>query len=153
MNMDEGLEEAALRALLLLARSRYGEATRLAKVGFSIEQPNGIAYHVEIDLLRWLASQATFRSQAPRARHSADFASVDWFGTHFDFTPLQGRVIRQLWDAWESDTPGLRGETLVTGAGSPNTEMHRVFEGHPAWNSLITSPRKGIYRLAEPEGQ
>ncbi len=87
----------------------------------------------------------------PPARHSADFASVHWYGTDYTFSPGQSAIVKQLWEAWENGTPEVRQETLLTGAGLESPRLVDVFEGSAAWGALIVPGRRGTYRLAQPE--
>lgn len=82
------------------------------------------------------------------ATHSADFASVYWFGTRYEFTPAQARCVRALWAAWRNGTPVLRQAELQEEA-DVSSGIRGVFQRHPAWRTMIVSPGKGQYRLAE----
>ena len=84
----------------------------------------------------------------PDARHSPDFASVNWFGTLHVFSTNQAACVRVLWEAWENRTPILAESTIQDAAGV-ESELRHVFRNHPAWNTMIVSPSKGRYRLAD----
>lgn len=83
------------------------------------------------------------------ARHSVDFASVNWFGTLHAFSTNQAACVRVLWEAWENRTPILAESTIQDAAGV-ESELRHVFRNNPAWNTMIVSPSKGRYRLADP---
>lgn len=83
------------------------------------------------------------------ARHSADFVSVNWFGTVYVLSTHQAACVRVMWEAWENRTPILSESTIQEAAGVDSPLRH-VFRKHPAWGVLIVSPSKGRYRLAEP---
>lgn len=83
-------------------------------------------------------------------RHSTDFTTVLWHGTHYRFTASQGHVIHLLWDSFDNDTPDVRQEALLDVAGSESANIANLFKDHPAWGKLITSQSKGTYRLGAP---
>lgn len=83
------------------------------------------------------------------ARHSQDFASVYWFGKLYTFSPNQAACIRVLWEAWNNKTPVL-GEPAIQEAAGVDSNLRNVFRDHEAWDTLITSPSKGRYRLSDP---
>jgi hypothetical protein len=86
-----------------------------------------------------------------RARHSADYRSVDWFGIHYDFTALQAPCIECLWEAWENGTPDLGQEFIMAQAGAESRRLVDLFKGHGAWGTMIVpGATKGAYRLQEP---
>ncbi|WLD12823.1 hypothetical protein [Planctellipticum variicoloris] len=83
--------------------------------------------------------------------HSPDFASVNWFGTPYKFTPTQSACVRVLWEAWENRTPDVGQDTILVEAGSNNNRLYAVFRGNRAWGVMIITSSKGRYRLnAEP---
>jgi hypothetical protein len=84
--------------------------------------------------------------------HSEDFRSVRWYGTDYTFTATQAACIKVLWEAWEHGTPELGQAFILDAAGSESGRLRDVFEKgkHPAWNKLIVSSRKGVFRLSEP---
>ena len=95
--------------------------------------------------------------------HCDDFTSVKWFGTIFRFTKgNQAEAIRVLWEAWDKGGHGLSQETIgrKIGSGDNHFQLAKVFrqrkhsggyEPHPAWQAMIRSPSKGVFRLAEPD--
>ena len=85
------------------------------------------------------------------ARHSRDFASVNWYGTYYTFTAAQARVVAALWEAWQNGTPDVRQETLLDEAGSESRKLANLFRDHPAWGVLIVpGAARGLYRLVSP---
>lgn len=91
---------------------------------------------------------------SPQPRHSADFRSVDWFGTKHAFTLTQAACVRVLWEAWKNGTPELSQATILERAETASSRLANVFRNHPAWETMIVSgQRKGTFRLAAPENQ
>ena len=88
-----------------------------------------------------------------QTKHSADFASVRWYGTEYQFTKQQAAAISEWWHAWENGTPDLFDETVLTeiSARGRKPSLHNIFKGHPAWgNMIVTGKSKGTHRLQEP---
>ena len=87
------------------------------------------------------------------ARHSTDFASVNWFGTPYTFTTNQAAGVRVLWEAWKNKTPVLGGLTIIEAAGVDRSDerFDLVFRDNPAWGTMIASPSKGRYCLKAPD--
>ncbi len=87
------------------------------------------------------------------ARHSIDFASVNWFGTPYTFTTNQAACVRVLWEAWKNKTPVLGGLTIIDAAGVDRSDerFDLVFRDNPAWGTMIVSPSKGRYCLKAPD--
>jgi hypothetical protein len=70
------------------------------------------------------------------------FASVDWYGTVYTFTPKQRAVVAALWQAWESGDLYVAEPTLLRIADSCSDRIRDLFRRHPAWNTMIvTGPR------------
>lgn len=87
--------------------------------------------------------------------HSIDFASVQWFGTRYQFSETQRSIIAVLWNAWERGTPDVHGRTLLREADSYAEDLRDVFRGNPAWDRFVRRSSKcggpaGCFRLAEP---
>lgn len=78
------------------------------------------------------------------------FYSVRWFGSSYTFTPTQARIVEKLWIAWKAGTPDLHQSRLLEDSESTAEHLKDVFKGHPAWNAMIVSTAKGVYRLQEP---
>lgn len=94
------------------------------------------------------------RAETPlEARHSSDFASVNWFGVAHTFTTNQANCVRLLWTAWKNKTPTMSGTTIIDEAGVDRTDerLDLVFRDNLAWGTMIVSDGKGRYRLADPE--
>jgi hypothetical protein len=88
-------------------------------------------------------------SLEPR-RYSPDFACVAWDGAQHSFTPTQARVVAILWAARANGTPDLRQAYLLTESESDADRLLDVFNGHPAWGTMIVpGPARGTYRLAD----
>src|SRR5947209_6250518 len=84
----------------------------------------------------------------PPARHSPDFRSVHWYGKDYLFTPMQAKVVEQLWLAWKNGTPGVGHHTLLEAADSEQDRLSGVFRDrqgrlHPCWEEMIVSERQG----------
>ncbi len=89
----------------------------------------------------------------PRATHSPDFASVNWFGTVYEFSPNQRKIVCELWAAWKEGAPSVGGDYLLEAADiKKGTRMGDVFRDSNAWGTMIAESqnRKGVYRLQEP---
>jgi hypothetical protein len=110
------------------------------------------------------ADRATDRGVASpdgEARHSEDFTSVNWFGTHYTFAKgHQAESVKRLWLAWDANTPDLSEQTIRERIGSSATkfQLSKVFRmktkkgyrKHPAWDTMIVSAGKGVFRLNPP---
>jgi hypothetical protein len=94
--------------------------------------------------------------QAPAPAHSPDWVSINWYGTHYEFTPTQGKCVRALWQAWKTGVPELSQQRILEAANSAQDRLKLLFRGkgkrgmHPAWGTLIVSPQRGFYRLQPP---
>lgn len=110
----------------------------------------GAAQISSVDLFK--KTRAFLASISP-ARHSIDFASVDWFGTPYGFSSIQRHIVQMLWEAWENATPDVGQDTLLSAVGSDSSRMAHIFKGHPAFGVMIVpSPGvRGAYRLQEPD--
>ncbi len=90
---------------------------------------------------------------ASSSSHSRDFASVNWRGTVYTFTPTQRLVVAALWQAREDGHPFMSQEALLDAAESDGRKLRDVFRNHPAWNVMIVQGLAaggplGTYRLA-----
>jgi hypothetical protein len=81
-----------------------------------------------------------------------DFRGVRWYGTEYIFTATQARCVEVLWAAWQGGVPAVGQAQVLEDADSACKRLLDVFDGghHPAWGTLITSPRKGAYCLTKP---
>ncbi len=87
---------------------------------------------------------------------SPSFSEVVWViggeERHFHFSPLQAKIIRHLWLAWEGRTPVCHIDSLLdaceTERGNPS--ISSLFPRHPAMHVLIVNVGKGLWRLADP---
>jgi len=85
---------------------------------------------------------------APSCSHSPDFRSAVWYGTRFTFTPIQARVVEQLWAAWEAGTPEMGQEVLLEQAESRSECLAALFKGSRAFGVMIVPAGNRTYRLA-----
>jgi len=93
--------------------------------------------------------------------HSADFTSVDWFGTSYTFTKgNQAETVRALWEEYKRGGGSLGQGTIrekLNAADSFTLRKlfrHRKADGtyqkHPAWGTMIRQTSKGVYGLVPP---
>ena len=83
-----------------------------------------------------------------KATRSRDFASVNWFGRLYTFTPAQRDVVALLWDAWKNDTPFVSQASLLDCSDAERARLRDIFKNHPAFGTMI---RQGI-ALGGPQG-
>ena len=91
----------------------------------------------------------------PNSRHSPDFCTVLWNGVEYVFSPMQGAIVRVLWEALANDTPEVHASTLLALAESElqETRIDPLFFRHPAWKKMIVrGQRRGTYRLDPQAG-
>ncbi len=80
-----------------------------------------------------------------------DFRTVLWHGQVYGFNPAQAKVVAALWAARDSGRPDVPDEQLVRASGSGCNRLEEVFNGSPAWGSLITDgAARGTHRIAPP---
>ena len=84
------------------------------------------------------------------ASHSADFASVNWYGKNYTFAPTQARCVEVLWEAWDNGTPALCQHHILERADSESKQLGYLFKKHAAWGSMIVRAAKGTYQLKAP---
>lgn len=84
------------------------------------------------------------------ARHSADFRSVRWFGTDYAFTPSQAAIIRQLWRAWENNTPKVGAGRLLSATDLVSDKISELFKRSEAWGVMVKTDGVGVYWLSPP---
>jgi hypothetical protein len=83
--------------------------------------------------------------------HGPDFRSVNWFGTEYDFTELQAKAVKILWDASKNRTPTVAGVTILRAIDSNSERFPLLFRDHPAWGKMIVEGQtKGTFRLSAP---
>ncbi len=80
--------------------------------------------------------------------HSEDFASVKWDGEEYSFSPMQAECVRILWEAWQSGAPALGQAYILEKVGSDSRRLRDLFKVHPAWGTMIVTPRKGRFQLS-----
>lgn len=83
-----------------------------------------------------------------RASHGPGFASVDWYGTVYTFTPKQRAIVAALWQAWESGDLYVAEPTLLRIADSCGDRIRDLFRRHPAWGTMIVT---GVLTGGPPE--
>lgn len=83
--------------------------------------------------------------------HSPDYHEVWFRGELFMFGELQAKVIRHLHEAWKLGTPWVSGKAILRRAGSGDAagKFANLFRRHPAWQRLLLSNGRGLYRLAD----
>lgn len=85
----------------------------------------------------------------PVPAHSEDFASVNWYGTVFNFNETQARCIERLWQAWEQGGLSLNQRTIGDAIDSRSDcfRLAHTFRDHPAWEVMIQKSGEGRFRL------
>jgi DNA-binding response OmpR family regulator len=83
--------------------------------------------------------------------HSPDYREVWFRGDLFMFGELQAKVIRHLHEAWKSGSPWVAGKAILRRVGSDDVaaKLANLFRRHPAWQRLLLSNGRGLYRLAD----
>jgi len=82
--------------------------------------------------------------------HSEDFLSVVWYGDEYTFNKTQALCVSSLWE-----NERLSEKTIGEYIGTSNDKYRLVHtfrfkDGmHSAWNKMITSDGKGIYKLCK----
>lgn len=92
------------------------------------------------------------RADTPQnAVHGPDFGSTLWFGKKYIFTPTQAACVKVLWEAWRLGTAEVGESTVLESADSSSSRLRDVFDKgqHPAWGTMIQSPGKGLFKLAQ----
>lgn len=82
------------------------------------------------------------------ARHSADFRSVKWFGTPYDFNATQAAIVAELWKAWEMGTPKVGAGRLLSASDMVTDKVSEVFKRSTAWGTMIQTDGIGVYWLS-----
>ena len=116
-----------------------------------VHQPDAPADDRQSDVLE-TAQPEPGQADYKGPTHSPDFASVNWFGTLYEFTKTQAACVKVLWGAMANKAPTIGQETILELAEVSRAELRKVFEGHPAWMTMIVSPSKGRYRLNFRDG-
>ncbi len=76
-----------------------------------------------------------------------DFAKVIIKGEIYHFGKMQSQVVKQLFEAANSNSPWLFGKELLYKAGATTMRLSDLFKSQPKWRNLIESDRRGNYRL------
>jgi hypothetical protein len=80
-----------------------------------------------------------------------EFRSVLWHGQVYGFSPAQAKVVATLWGARQKGQPDVPDDQLVRVSGSTNGRLDDLFNGSPAWGTLITDgDARGTHRIAPP---
>jgi hypothetical protein len=80
-----------------------------------------------------------------------EFRSLLWHGQVYGFNPAQAKVVAKLWNARQKGQPDVADDQLIRVSGSPNGRLDEVFNGSPAWGTLITDGEtRGTHRIAPP---
>jgi hypothetical protein len=99
-------------------------------------------------------------SEKEKATHSPGFTAVNWFGTVYQFSRMQGRVVAMLWHAWkDGDGDGaIHQDVLLQDADSDQQRLRDLFNkgDHPAWGTMIIAAldkggQRGCYTLNVPD--
>jgi hypothetical protein len=106
---------------------------------------------LEIELPDIAGRFGTVSSPSRQFVHSGDYASVNFSGRHFQFTPRQAAVVKRLHKARRAGTPDVPWPELRAIVedvdGSRPEKIGDVFKGVDGWRSLITFERTGFWRL------
>jgi hypothetical protein len=79
---------------------------------------------------------------------SSDYCSVRFDGTEYTLTPSQSRMLKVLWEAWESGHPAVHKDRLASaGRDSETSEVRNTWRRCALWQTLIVSRKKGVYQL------
>jgi hypothetical protein len=144
-------QDALFEALAAWAERFYGQREQLSSVTLrfrsgrraKLDVPELVAASIEPDQVD--------TPSLPPARHGPGFRSVYWFGTEYNFTPLQAPVVQILWECWEDGTPDVPDESLRNASGSDNTRLAEIFRGNSAWGAMIVEgATRGTHRLSAP---
>lgn len=81
---------------------------------------------------------------------SGDYLEVIMRGREFLLGDIQGKIIKQLHEAYLQDKPWVSGKTLTHEAGSENEKLHAIFSNEFVREALIRSNGNGRYRLNLP---
>lgn len=83
--------------------------------------------------------------------NGGDFRSLLWHGQVYGFNPSQAKVVAKLWNARQKGQPDVPDDQLIRVSGSANGRLDDVFNGSPAWGTLITAGEaRGTHRIAPP---
>lgn len=82
------------------------------------------------------------------ARHSDDFHSVFWFGTHYYFNSTEAAIVAELWKAWERGTPKVGAGRLLSASDMISDRVSEVFKRNAAWGAMVQTDGRGTYWLA-----
>lgn len=77
------------------------------------------------------------------------FQSICFYGEHFLFGLVQGRVIKRLYEEGKTGHPYIHFNLLLSDVGCKSMYMGDLFKANPDWKKIIYSPGGGFYRLHE----
>lgn len=83
----------------------------------------------------------------PPPQHSDDFRTFACRHGTFAFSAAQAAIVGVLFESWRRNVPDVGGNHLLAEAGSNSRHISDLFEGHPAWKTLIVSHSRGTFRL------
>ncbi len=110
----------------------------------------------EIDSLRGNLREIVWTDRVAEENiHSADFTSVIWNGTNYQFNKTQAECVKLLWQEYKKGALTLSEKTIgeEIGSDADNFRLIHVFRNHkskglhPAWGRMIVKRSKGIYGL------
>ncbi|MFC1762240.1 hypothetical protein ACFL6U_09180 [Planctomycetota bacterium] len=87
-----------------------------------------------------------FRKKTPPL--DDDYTSVDWEGELYLFTRRQSQCIKNLMRNFYNGNNPIHRDRVMRDCDSNSEYLSDLFKGHPAWNKMITSPKKGWYQLS-----
>ncbi len=98
------------------------------------------------------AGKPQAKTSEPVFSHRNNFTHVLFAGRVYRFGLGQAQVIRQLYDAAQTENPWRSGRELLDGAKSRSGRLQDLFKSKtdPSWKDLILSDGRGGYRLALP---
>lgn len=68
-------------------------------------------------------------------------------GEEYKFTNMQANVLKQLYEASQTDEPWCSGKQLLEKAGSQAFKLSTIFKRKPIWRKIILSDNEGMYRF------
>ena len=90
--------------------------------------------------------------QANESKHSIQgfdptFKTLRYAGCDYVFGDMQSTILRQLYEAAQTDTPWCSGKRLLADAGSRSFSLSNIFKRNPIWRKIILSDGRGAYRI------
>ena len=117
----------------------------------TLQLARDLAARLAVEQPELLPAVARLLERLAPCQAGAGFTCVRWHGAAYTFGPMQARIVRVLWEAWERGVPDVDQRWLLNEAGSDSDRLLDVFRGHPAWGAMIAGGAvRGTYRLADP---